>query len=407
MDTADSIRILLVDDARDFAGQTASYLEHEDEQLTVERAASAEEGLDQLDEEPPDCIVAEYELPDMDGLELLRAVRARRDREPPFILFTEHGSEEVASEAFSAGVSEYVPKTEKTDQFSVLADRIRSTVSGRRGQRRSERRRHQLEQVLTTMPSCVVQINYEGHFVYANRRAEEVLGLDPDKVSERTYNDPAWEITDLDGNPIPDEQLPFRRVRDSGTPIQDYRHTIEWPDGTRKVLSVNGAPLFDADGNVEATVFALSDITDQLERERERRKTLRRLRAVVEASPAAIMAIDLESTVELWNPAAERIFGWEADEIVGEQLPVVPEDRSDQHAHFVDHLRAGETLRGVEIKRQRKDGSLVDVSLSAAPIRDNQGKIVGIMGVLVDITERKRRERDLKRQNERLDEFAS
>ena len=255
------VRVLHVDDEPDFVDMTATFLERKKDQIVVETATRATEGLELLKQDSHDCVVSDYEMPETDGIEFLESVRESRPT-LPFILFTGKGSEEIASEAISAGVTDYLQKGSGTEQYTVLANRIENAVSARQWKREAESRNHRLEQILKTVPACVVQINYEGEFVFANDRAKEVLGLEPNEVSERTYNDPRWKITDTDGNPIPDGELPFRQVRDSGEPIYGFEHNVEWPDGKERTLLVNGAPLFDDEGNVKSTVFSLTDVTD-------------------------------------------------------------------------------------------------------------------------------------------------
>ncbi|WP_126663921.1 PAS domain S-box protein [Haloterrigena salifodinae] len=139
------------------------------------------------------------------------------------------------------------------------------------------------------------------------------------------------------------------------------------------------------------------------ERERELRETNERLSAMIEASPSALVALDTDETVTLWNPAAERIFGWSEDEVLGEPLPFIPDDRGEDHREIFDRLFDGESIAGLETRRVRKDGERIDVSISAAPIHGADGEIVGTMGALEDITERKDRERRLESTSARLE----
>ncbi|MFB6141368.1 MAG: PAS domain S-box protein [Halosimplex sp.] len=162
--------------------------------------------------------------------------------------------------------------------------------------------------------------------------------------------------------------------------------------------------LTDPDGD-PILVGIGRDISERKARERELRETNERLNAIIEASPAALLAFDFDREVTLWNPAAERIFGWSETEVLGQRLPIVPEGLEAEHDVLVDRIRDGEILTGEETKRRRADGSLIDVSIWAAPIRDEDGEIVGIMGALSDITERKAAERELRETKERLQKF--
>ncbi len=113
------------------------------------------------------------------------------------------------------------------------------------------------------------------------------------------------------------------------------------------------------------------------------------LQALVGASPVAIMALDPEGRVTLWNPAAERIFGWSEQEVLGKPLPIVPADRQEEFRKLWERSLAGESFSGFELQRQRKDGSLIDISLSTAPLLDASGRLSGIMGVAADVTQTK------------------
>jgi PAS domain S-box-containing protein len=111
------------------------------------------------------------------------------------------------------------------------------------------------------------------------------------------------------------------------------------------------------------------------------------LRALVTASPAAMVVIDATTRVRLWNPAAERLFGWAADEVLGHPIPIVPPDEQDECAGVRRQLAAGECLIGVEACRMRRDGSTVPVAISAAPLGD--GSDQGIVLIFDDLTDRK------------------
>ncbi|MFB6234531.1 MAG: PAS domain-containing protein [Halopenitus sp.] len=232
----------------------ATALEREGDQLAVEFARGASDGSERLSNGDFDCVVSEYALPQGDGVEFLEAVRESFP-ELPFVLFATEGDERVASDAIAAGVTEYVPEEGDSHGYARLTERVTAAVEDTSGAVDAECHRHRHEQILKAFPGCVVELNGEGQFIYANQRAEEVLGLEHSAVTDRTYNDPDWQIRDLSGEPIPDEELPFRQVWEREEPLYGYNHAIRWPDGTRKVLSVSGVPLFDEDGEVESVVF--------------------------------------------------------------------------------------------------------------------------------------------------------
>ncbi|HLF08191.1 MAG TPA: PAS domain S-box protein, partial [Dehalococcoidia bacterium] len=126
------------------------------------------------------------------------------------------------------------------------------------------------------------------------------------------------------------------------------------------------------------------------------RKTNETLQALVQASPVGIAILDPDGRVEMWNPAAERMFGWSADEVLGRPLPTIPDGKEEEHRALRERVLKGGASSGVEVQRRAKDGLLLDISLSTAPLRDLDGSISGIVGMMADITERKRAEETLR-----------
>ena len=127
------------------------------------------------------------------------------------------------------------------------------------------------------------------------------------------------------------------------------------------------------------------------------------MQTLIQASPLAIIALDLDLTIRLWNPGAERMFGWKESEVLGGCLPCVPPDQLLEEDARLKVEMAGKAQSALELKRVRKDGSILDVHLWTASLLDANGKIIGNMGILADITERKRAKEKLRRQAELLD----
>lgn len=118
---------------------------------------------------------------------------------------------------------------------------------------------------------------------------------------------------------------------------------------------------------------------------------------LVESAPDfAIVVLDTKARVTMWNEGAERIFGWDADEVIGQPYPLVPAGKEAEFQKMFDATMAGQIFTGVELRRQRKDGSLVDVTLSVTAARDGRGEILGMIGLFADISERKRSENSLR-----------
>jgi PAS domain S-box-containing protein len=109
------------------------------------------------------------------------------------------------------------------------------------------------------------------------------------------------------------------------------------------------------------------------------------LDAFIQASPLAIIAIDLNGTVRHWNRAADEIFGWTAGDAVGRPIPIAPPQAEVQYRGFRKRVLTGDILVGEEIRGQRRDGSLVDLRISLAPLRDMSGEVTGLVAFLEDV----------------------
>ncbi|MEC4816155.1 MAG: PAS domain S-box protein, partial [Scytonema sp. PMC 1069.18] len=142
------------------------------------------------------------------------------------------------------------------------------------------------------------------------------------------------------------------------------------------------------DGAVTSVLVISRDITVLKQTEIELRETNALLQAIIQSAPVGIDLIDTDSKVVLWNPMNERLFGWRAEEVIGKPLPIIPEDEREKFLEMVRQTLSGQPLTQVETRRQRKDGSLIEVSLSTAVVKDTQGRIIGGIGICQDISER-------------------
>ncbi|MBV8917291.1 MAG: PAS domain S-box protein [Bradyrhizobium sp.] len=132
------------------------------------------------------------------------------------------------------------------------------------------------------------------------------------------------------------------------------------------------------------------------------------LAAIVESSEDAIVSKDLDGVIQTWNDGAERLFGYERDEVIGQPITLlIPADRQNEEPGILAKIRAGERVDHFETIRRRKDGSLLDISLTISPIRDRAGRIVGASKIARDITERKRVEARLRESEQRLQELLA
>ncbi len=164
-------------------------------------------------------------------------------------------------------------------------------------------------------------------------------------------------------------------------------------------------PVIDDQGRQSYQGFYL-DVTKQRQAQQALQETERYLRLIVRDAPSAIYALALDGTVRTWNPAAERLFGWNQQEVIGKPLPHIPPEGQEEFQGFLGVARAGGGFSDREVTRMRKDGSRISVSLSLGPIRDDTGGVSGILAFVIDISARERAERASQAKNEFLSRMS-
>ena len=170
-------------------------------------------------------------------------------------------------------------------------------------------------------------------------------------------------------------------------------------------MAVRIVPVSNSDGSIHEWVGMSIDITGQKQGEDEERA---RFAAIVQSSDDAIISKDLNGVITSWNKGAERLFGYTAQEAVGKSVTLlIPPERFEEEPAILERIRRGEPVDHYETVRRRKDGTLIDVSLTVSPIVDSQGQVVGASKIARDITERKQAEELLREEDRRKNEFLA
>ena len=195
---------------------------------------------------------------------------------------------------------------------------------------------------------------------------------------------------------MPHEECPMARaLRGEKLKAEDLEIVVERPDGERRHVIPAPRILRNIHGKITGAINSLFDIT---ERKRAEAAAMR-LAAVVQSSHDAVAAKTLNGIITDWNQSAERIFGYKPKEIIGKSvLTLIPKDRQNEEQEILRKIRRGESLDHYETVRRRKDGQLIDVSLTISPIKGPKGEIVGVSKIARDITNRKQTERRLAEQ---------
>jgi PAS domain S-box-containing protein len=172
---------------------------------------------------------------------------------------------------------------------------IRTTLQDITEQKRAEewllRERSMVDRIMKTSPAGITVVDRKGQIVFANKRAEEIFCLTKNEITQRGYGASEWHITDFDGNPFPERQLPFTQVMNTGNPVYGVRHAIELSGRQRIFLSINGAPIFDESGQISDVVLTIDDITLSRQAEEKIKQSVKQLEKSMEDTIKAMSMI--------------------------------------------------------------------------------------------------------------------
>ncbi|HEV2454559.1 MAG TPA: response regulator [Verrucomicrobiae bacterium] len=421
----DPVNILLVDDESRNLDALESVLESV-KGLRLFRALRAEDALLALLNNEFACIVLDIQMPGMSGLELARHIKARkRNQHIPIIFLTAFFLDEkdIVS-GYGAGAMDYLTKPINPEilksKVGAFADLFRTAralaaanaaleleVTHRKNAEEALRQANdsleaavrertfelqlsqaRYEQVVRNLPVAVYTTDAEGRITLYNESAAELWGRYP-KIGEDTWCG-SFRIYHPDGTEMPADECPMSITLKTGESVRGQEIIVERPDGARRNVLPYPTPIRDSAGRITGAVNLLLDVT-------ERNLALlvtQRFAAIVESSDDAIIGKDLNGIINSWNYGAERIFSYKPGEIIGKSVMVlIPPERHSEELDILKLVRSGKQMKHFETVRRRKDGTLIDVSLTISPIKDAGGNVIGASKIARDISERKRNER--------------
>jgi PAS domain S-box-containing protein len=373
-----AVNILLVDDEPANLLSLAAALDGIGSNLVEVR--SGEEALRILLDRDFAAILLDIQLPGLSGFETAKLIRAReRSRGTPIIFVTGFDDDPQFSvrDAYALGAVDYLVKPivpeilrAKVLVFIDLFQRTRQAI------RAELQARERLGEVLAAVNDMFLMLDSDLRYTYVNDKMVLASGIPRERIVGKLLTE---VFPDAAGSLLERE---LRRVLDEQVSVHfEFYHAAydRWFDN-RACPSPDGL------------ILVTTEITDVKKAEEARRH----LAAIVESSYDAILSKDLSGVITSWNQGAERLLGYTADEVIGRHVSMlIPDGRTDDVALILDRIRRGERVEELETKRRRKDGTIVDVSLTVSPIRNAADQIVGASKIARDITRRKRAEDQL------------
>ena len=340
----------------------------------IEVAVRLVDGLDYLKREQPDVILLDLYLPDSEGVETVRDLRSMAPR-VAIVAITRFENENIGLQAIHHGAQDYLVKEQidsRTLQRAIRYALERQQV--RAALRDSEERfRVMFEQAAVGL----AYVDIDGHFRFVNQRLCDMLGYSREDLLQMTFvnityaedlQDSWANVNSLLAGEQQDYSIEKRYVRQDGQ--------IIWASLTATLVRTEtGEPKY------------LLSVVQDITRRKEAEEAKVHLAAIVESSEDGIIGKSLDGTIISWNAAAERIYGWTADETIGQSFSFLfPSGSEEEYHHILTKIRQGEPISGFETKRVRKDGRHLDIALTVSPIKDADGRIIGASAIERDIS---------------------
>ena len=270
--------------------------------------------------------------------------------------------------------------------------------AARVGQAKVTESREVFRVTLRSIGDAVITTDVAGCVTYLNEVAEDLTGWSLDDARGQPLDSVFRIVNEVTRQSV---ENPATRALREGVVVGLANHTVLIKkDGSECPIDDSAAPIRDEQQHVSGCVLIFRDVTAQRLSERARAEqliTARLLAAIVESSNDAIISKSLEGIIQSWNAAAERLFGYTADQVVGRHISlVIPPERIAEEDKIIASLRAGQRIEHFETERVRSDGQRIVVSLTISPIKDNEGNVVGASKIVRDVTERKQLEDNLR-----------
>ena len=353
------------------------FLEDEFEDINVHTATSATEGEQLLAEASIDCVVSDYQMPEKNGIEFLKAVR-ENDPHLPFIIMTGKGDETVASEAISAGVTDYIRKEAGSEHYDLLAHRIRNVVGQRRAERAKKARNRRIRRVYERINDGFAALDEQLRVTYVNSRAAELLDHSEEELMGEQVTDVFPEIEQTEFYDAASGVLAEQEV----ISLEEYYEYLDAWFEVRIFPDVDGLSIY------------FRDITDRKRRQRELERSRKRYRALVDTAPTAIVVVDADDgqIVEI-NQAAESLLGYSSSDLSGEHHTTIHPDGEKQlyETLFRERLQTGAGMvnrhvDGSQVYVQNAAGDEIPVEISSQVIELENERLV--QSVIRDVVKR-------------------
>ncbi len=397
MEVSKEIKVLLVDDEKDFLDQERIFLKKQNSYFSLNLFTNAKDGLKNFRNSNYDCVVSDYQMPGMDGLELLKKIR-KESKEIPFIIFTGKGREEVAVEALNLGSDRYIRKGgNPKSQFEVLAKAITQEVKHYRAElklAKNEKKYHRL--IETTQESILLQ-NMDGKITFADPGKLKDYGLSKDILEGSYVNEfvPEDQIKIIKGN---------RKMRIDGDQSSNlFEIEIVTEDGQRIPVEVSSSPLVE-NNEIKKVILSIRDISERKSQKKDLKENIRKYRNFFKTSRDCAFIISENGEWIDMSDNAPNFFGFNSKKSLKQESIKSLSESTHELSNFLNSVKNNGFTKDYPLNFLKKNGNKINTLVTAVPFK-SESEISGFQGTIKNITEQKNIKEELRKSKRKFKKF--
>ena len=389
-------RVLYVDDEPILLDLGKRFLEREG-QYFVDTITTAPDALSLLNTKNYDVIVADYQMPGMDGIELLKAIRSSANT-IPFILFTGRGREEVVIQALNEGADFYLQKGgEPRSQFAELSNKIQYAIMRRRTEESLKQNEIQLRQIIDLVPHMIFVTDWDGNYLLINKAFAKNFNHDINEIvgkNQALFHPDAIEFEHL----LNENREVIMTDTSRFIPEEDFIDAF----GNHHILQITKVPFAMHDNSPKAVLGVAIDITERKMAEKALQVSEKKFQQIVETMDEGISQLDENLIIVYVNHRMAQMHGFTIDEMIGISITSFLEPEDIPRMTTIIKGNGLVAKDRCECRFTTKDGQNRWMQISVTPLRNKDGSFNGSFAMCSDITERKKAETELNRSNEEL-----
>ncbi len=391
------MKVLFVDDDTSLLEQAEIFLEKENKEIDVKTVPSAKKALEMLNDSEYDVIVSDYQMPGMDGLEFLERVREERDSDIPFIIFTGKGREEVAMEALNLGADRYLQKGgDPQSQYEILAEAVVQEVKHKKVEMEKKEVEAELSSVVKGSQDPIYIVDEDCRILFANHAELEAHGKKKGDLIGSRFHD---LHSKADSQKFEDN---VKKALETGEP---QRQEGKYEDEEKFVIRTFTPIENPRTGKIERVSVISKDITERKKAERKLIESEERYRNFFRTSRDCAFITSKDGHWLDMSDSAPEFFGYDSKEELRKVRVSELYENPEERDKLLKTVEEKGFVEDYQVDLRKKEGDIIKTLITFVPVKDKEGQIISYQGTLRDITERKKREKELKRERKKFREI--